>query len=63
MKYTKVIIFWTCNIANRKKICERFGINPEYVNVGGETQANILTDDLPLIKECEKRNFLKLRNK
>lgn len=54
MKYTKVTIFWKCN---------RFGINPEYVNVGGETPTAILTEDLPLLQECENRNFLKIRNK
>lgn len=63
MKYTKVTIFWKCNRATRHKICNRFGINHEYVNVGGETPTAILTEDLPLLQECENRNFLKIRNK
>ena len=63
MKYTKVTIFWKCNRATRNKICNRFGINSEYVNVGGETPTAILTEDLPLLRECENRNFLKIRNK
>lgn len=63
MPYTKVTIFWKCNRPTRKKICDKFGINPEYVNVGGETEAYIKDDELPLLRECENRNFLKLRNK
>lgn len=56
-------IYWTCTPAARQRICERFGITPDYVNIAGETPADISPADLPLLQETERRGFLRIRNK
>ena len=56
-------IYWTCTHTARQRICERFGITPGYVNIAGETPADIHPTDLPLLQETERRGFIKIRNK
>ena len=56
-------LYWQCTTAIRHRICERFGIAPDYVNIAGETPANISPADLPLLQETARRGFLRIRNK
>ncbi len=61
----KLTVCWTAKGRNRKfylEICRRFGIS-EYMNVNHETLCDIRDDDLPLLRECEKRGFLQIRYK
>lgn len=46
----------------KKKIRDRFGI-PNYTTVNGETPCEIRDEDMELLRECEKRGFIQIRNK
>lgn len=59
----EVVIYWlTKDQPTRWKICRRFGIYYE-VTVNGETRAEIRDEDMELLREVERRGFLRIRNK
>lgn len=55
-------IYWTCPRAARDKIRNRFSM-PDYMNVAGETEADIRDEDLELFDETMRRGFFIVRNK
>lgn len=61
----KLTIYWTTK-GRDKRFCsdirKKFKI-PDYMSVNGETPCEIRDDDMPLLRECEKRGFLKIRKK
>lgn len=58
-----VTICWiTKNQAKMEKIRLKFGI-PDYMSINRETPCDIKEEDLPLLRECEKRGFIQIRNK
>lgn len=60
MKFT---ICWTTkNQVTINKIRLRFGIS-DYMSINRETPCEIKEEDLPLLRECEKREFIQIRNK
>lgn len=59
----KVTIYWVTKDPEAvRKIRQRFGI-PSYTSVNGETIADICEEDMPLLLECQKRKFIRIRNK
>lgn len=59
----KLIIYWTTKDFDKvRKIRGKFNI-PSYTSVNGETPCEIKDEDLPLLRECEKRGFIQIRNK
>lgn len=65
----KVTIYWNTRhldpkdvLEIKKKIRDRFNI-PNYTTVNGETPCEIQDEDMELLRECEKRGFIQLRNK
>lgn len=61
----EVTIFWTKKGREqkiRKRICEQFNLH-WYMTVNGETPADIRAEDLPLLRETERRGFIQLRFK
>jgi hypothetical protein len=61
----KLTICWTARGRQRRfhgDICRRFGIS-DYMSVNNETPCEIREEDLPLLRECEKRGFIQIRNK
>lgn len=61
----RLTICWTAK--GRQKDCyesirERFGIS-DYMSVNHETPCDIREEDMEMLKECEKRGFLKIRFK
>lgn len=58
-----VTICWrTKNQAKMEKIRFRFGI-PNYMSINRETPCEIRDEDMELLRECEKRGFIQIRNK
>jgi hypothetical protein len=43
-------------------ICRKFGIS-RYMSINHETPCEIKEEDLLLLRECEKRGFIQIRNK
>lgn len=59
----RVTIYWvTKDESKRQRIRERFGID-KYMNINGETFAEIKDEDVELLRETEKRGFIQLRFK
>lgn len=65
----KVTIYWNTRHLDpkdvpkiKKKIRDRFNI-PNYTTVNGETPCEIKDEYLSLLRECEKRGFIQIRNK
>lgn len=61
----KLTICWTAKGRQRRfygDICRKFGI-PHYMSVNHEMPCEIKEEDLPLLRECEKRGFIQIRNK
>lgn len=65
----KVTIYWDARHLPREKALEaknkikaKFNI-PDYTSINGETPCEIKDEDLPLLRECEKRGFIQIRNK
>lgn len=61
----KLTICWTAK--GRQKECyesirEKFGI-PSYMSVNHETPCDIREEDMEMLRECERRGFLKIRFK
>ena len=61
----KLNICWTAK--GRQKECyesirEKFGI-PSYMSVNHETPCDIREEDMEMLRECERRGFLKIRFK
>lgn len=58
-----VTICWrTKNQAKMEKIRLRFGIS-NYMSINRETPCEIRDEDIELLRECEKRGFIQIRNK
>ena len=59
----KLTIYWTTKDAEKiKRIRDKFNI-PSYTSINGETPCEIKDKDLPLLRECETRGFIQIRNK
>ena len=65
----KVTIYWDARhlpkekaFEAKEKIKAKFNI-PNYTTINGETSCEIREEDLPLLRECEKRGFIQIRNK
>lgn len=59
----KLTICWiTKNQEFIDKIRLKFGIS-DYMSINHETPCEIDEEDLPLLRECEKRGFIQIRNK
>lgn len=59
----KRIIYWvTKDTESIRRIREKFNLS-SYISVNGETPADIRKEDIPLLKETEKRGFIQIRNK
>ncbi len=59
----KVTVYWlTKDKEAIRKICDKFSM-PRYTSVNGETEADIPGDLMPLLQECERRGYVKLRRK
>jgi len=59
----KLTIYWITEDAESiRRIREKFNLPPD-ITVNGETPAEIREEDIPLLKETEKRGFLRIRNK
>lgn len=59
----KLTVYWkTKNAEHIRKIREKFRI-PDYTSVNGETPCDIPDELMPLLRECEKRGFIQIRNK
>lgn len=61
----KLTICWTARDRQRRfyyDICRRFGIS-SYMSVNHETPCDIKEEDMELLRECEKRGFIHIREK
>lgn len=59
----KVTIYWITKDAEKiKRIRDKFNI-PSYTSINGETPCEIKDEYLSLLRECEKRGFIQIRNK
>lgn len=59
----KLTIYWVTKDAQSiQRIREKFNL-PSYRSVNGETPVEIQEEDLPLLRETEKRGFIQIRNK
>lgn len=59
----KLTIYWVTKDAQSiQRIREKFNMS-SYRSVNGETPAEIREEDLPLLKETEKRRFIQIRDK
>ena len=57
----KVKVYWiTKNPATIKKIRDKFSL-PYYTTISGETVGEVKEELMDLLKECEKKGFLKIR--
>lgn len=59
----KTVIYWVTK--DRKiisRIRDRFNLS-SYVSINGETPCEITEEDMEVLRECEKRGFIKIRNK
>ncbi len=61
----KLTVCWTAK--GRQKDCyesirEKFGIS-SYMSVNHETPCDIREEDMEMLRECERRGFLKIRFK
>lgn len=59
----KVIIYWnTKDKECIRRIREKFNLS-SYLSVNGETPADIKEEDMELLRETERRGFIKIRKK
>jgi rRNA-processing protein FCF1 len=59
----KLTVYWvTKDPEIKKRIRDRFGI-PFGMTVNGETNASIKEEDMPLLEETARRNFIQIRFK
>ncbi len=59
----KLTIYWvTKDALSIRRIREKFNLS-SYISINGETPAEIREEDLPLLRETEKRGFIQIRNK
>lgn len=59
----KLTIYWVTKDAQSiQRIREKFNL-PSYRSVNGETPVEIQEEDLPLLRETEKRGFIQIRRK
>ncbi|WP_071146824.1 hypothetical protein [Bacteroides ihuae] len=59
----KTTIYWvTKDVGNIQRIREKFNLSAD-TTLNGETPAEIREEDIPLLRETEKRGFIQIRNK
>lgn len=59
----KLTVYWVTKDAESiQRIREKFNLSPD-TTLNGETPAEIREEDIPLLRETEKRGFLRIRNK
>lgn len=61
----KLTICWMAKGRQKRfynDICRKFGIS-RYMSINHETPCEIKEEDLLLLRECEKRGFIQIRNK
>ncbi len=59
----KLTIYWkTKDRTSISRIREKFNL-PSYVSINGETPCDVREEDLELLRECEHRGFIQIRNK
>jgi len=59
----KLTIYWVTKDADSiQRIREKFNLSSD-TTVNGETPAEIREEDISLLRETEKRGFLRIRNK
>lgn len=65
----KTVIYWNARHVPpdrfqevKRRIQERFNL-PRCTTVNGETLCDISDEELPVLRECEKRGFIQIRNK
>lgn len=59
----KTVVYWITKDAEKIiAIRERFNL-PTYTSLNGETPADVSESDMELLRECEKRGLIQLRNK
>lgn len=59
----ELTVYWqTKDRKTKERIIERFGM-PRHTTINGETTCRIRSEDMNLLKECEKRGFIQIRNK
>lgn len=58
-----ITVYWvTKDQSIIKWIRERFGI-PSYTSINGETPCDIKDEDMPLLRECERKKVIQIRIK
>lgn len=59
----KTTIYWkTKDRTSISRIREKFNL-PNYMTVNGETPCNVRDEDMELLREVERRGFIKIRDK
>ncbi|MBQ7204635.1 MAG: hypothetical protein IJS04_02225 [Muribaculaceae bacterium] len=59
----KCVVYWRkCDPEAIKSIRDKFGI-PYYTTVNGESPCEVDDEQMALLKQCEARGFLQIRNK
>lgn len=59
----ELTVYWqTMDRKTKERIRERFCM-PNHTTINGETTCRIRSEDMNLLKECEKRGFIQIRNK
>lgn len=59
----KCVVYWKkCAPDAIEAIRKKFGI-PHYTTINGESPCEVDDEQLELLKECERRGFLQIRNK
>ena len=56
----KTVVYWITKDA--EKISDKFNL-PTYTSLNGETLADVNESDMDLLRECEKRGLIQIRNK
>lgn len=61
---TKCVIYWRAGVdpAAIASLREKFGI-PQYTTVNGESPCEVDYEQMQLLRECERRGFLTIRDK
>lgn len=59
----KTVVYWITKDAEKiTAISDKFNL-PTYTSLNGETLADVNESDMDLLRECEKRGLIQIRNK